>query len=96
MKTFLVGVVVLCHQALEFIGDLILSPIAMYPNLELMMVMIVIPIVLNSLMFWITDSFLKNTTKEVPKSAAISMELLNNDDVSTRDDMSVDDGYSIN
>lgn len=45
---------------LEFFGEIILKPITGYPDIELLIVMIIIPFLFNSLLFWITDSFLKN------------------------------------
>jgi hypothetical protein len=49
---------------LQFFGSFLLLPLSGHPQLELIAVMIIIPLVLNSLVFWITDSFLKND-KEV-------------------------------
>lgn len=51
--------IVIFREPLQFFGDMLLSPVSGYPDLELVLVMIIIPVVLNSLMFWVTDSFLK-------------------------------------
>lgn len=51
-------------EPLQFFGSFLLLPLSGHPQLELIAVMIIIPLVLNSLVFWITDSFLKND-KEV-------------------------------
>ena len=48
------------QRPLQFLGEIILLPLNQHPHLELVMVMIFIPLVVNSLVFWITDSFLKN------------------------------------
>ena len=50
----------LFQKPLHFFGEMILLPFEGHPELELVMIMIIIPLVLNSLIFWITDSFLKN------------------------------------
>lgn len=47
-------------EPLQFFGSLLLVPFSGHPQLELIAVMILIPLILNSLVFWITDSFLKN------------------------------------
>mmetsp|Transcript_30916 Transcript_30916/g.30556 ORF Transcript_30916/g.30556 Transcript_30916/m.30556 type:complete len:86 (-) Transcript_30916:16-273(-) len=70
---------VVFKSPLRFIGDLLLKPIERFPNFELIMVMIIIPVVMNSLMFWITDSFLKNEEKVVIATETISIELLEKD-----------------
>ena len=45
------------------------------PNLELAFVMIVVPMVLNALMFWITDCFLKFTkTPKEDEKILLSLE----------------------
>jgi hypothetical protein len=48
------------RKPLQFIGEVVLEPISKNPQLELVMVMIIVPLILNSLVFWITDSFLKS------------------------------------
>lgn len=43
-----------------------ISPIENDPRLQLVVVMIIIPVTLNALMFWVIDSFIKlKKTKEV-------------------------------
>ncbi|CAG9321148.1 unnamed protein product [Blepharisma stoltei] len=76
MKILLVAIMIILHEFLEGVGDFILSPFVKYPNLELIMVMIIIPVILNSLMFWITDGFLKNTKKHEKLAKIVSIELL--------------------
>lgn len=60
VKAIIWVVMVLFKQPLQFFGDVILFPFKGYPQIELVMVMVFIPLVLNSLIFWITDSFLKS------------------------------------
>ncbi|CAG9322008.1 unnamed protein product [Blepharisma stoltei] len=76
MKTLLVALMVIFHKLLGSAGEFILSPVEKYPNLELVMVMIIIPVVLNSLMFWITDGFLKNNKKTESLAKVVAFELL--------------------
>ena len=47
------------HSPLEHIGDKILTPVSFNPDLELVMVMIIIPVTMNAAYFWITDNYLK-------------------------------------
>ncbi len=44
---------------LEEIADFIFYPVLDKPELKLVIIMILIPIVMNGLMFWIQDNFLK-------------------------------------
>lgn len=64
VKTIIWATMLLFKDPLGYFGDLVLIPVSWDPDLELVMVMIVIPIVTNSIVFWITDSFLKNN-KEI-------------------------------
>jgi hypothetical protein len=50
----------LFQDPLMFFGEVVLFPVSWNPDLELVSVMVVIPVVSNSIVFWITDSFLKN------------------------------------
>lgn len=45
---------------LEFIGETLLYPFTFNPNIELVMVVIIIPVISNSIVFWVTDNFLKS------------------------------------
>jgi len=44
---------------LDYILGYLFEPIQRYPNIELILVMIVIPFILNVIQFWIQDNFLK-------------------------------------
>ena len=67
MKTACVVSIFLFSEPLGFIGDLLLAPFAISADLELIMVMIIIPVFCNSLVFWVTDSYLKfSVVKKVP------------------------------
>lgn len=59
MKTTVIGVVITFRIPLTWAGETLLSPLLPFPQLELLFVMIIIPLVMNSLSFWVTDSFLK-------------------------------------
>lgn len=61
-KMLILLTIALFHQTLVNAGELLLSPVKGHPKLELLSVMIVIPVLLNSLMFWVTDSFIRNST----------------------------------
>ena len=47
------------HKSLVAWGDAILSVFHGHPNIELVIVMIIVPVTMNSLMFWVQDAFLK-------------------------------------
>jgi hypothetical protein len=36
--------------------------------------MVVVPVILNSLMFWITDSYLKHTLKDADEETSLSLD----------------------
>ena len=47
------------------IGDAMLIWFKGYPKVELVFVMVIAPVFLNSIMFWVTDSFLKSRTNKL-------------------------------
>ena len=47
-------------KPLQFFGENLLIVFEGHPQLELVFVMIIIPFISNSIVLWITDSFLKN------------------------------------
>ena len=59
MKGIVFGVMWLTHELLNTVGEAIFSPLVPYPRLELVLIMVVIPVIMNSFQYWITDSFLK-------------------------------------
>ena len=59
MKTTIIGVVMIFRIPLTWAGEAMLSPVLPFPELELLFVMIIVPLVVNSFTFWVTDSFLK-------------------------------------
>jgi len=61
-KMILVGTMVVLKRQIQAVGDFVLSPLDPYPKVELLCVMIVIPVILNAFMFWVTDGFLRKDT----------------------------------
>jgi hypothetical protein len=59
MKICMIGIMIFFRLPLLLFGEFLLEPFTLYPKLELLFVMMLAPVVLNSLMFWVTDSFLK-------------------------------------
>lgn len=59
MKICMIGIMIFFRLPLLLFGEFLLEPFTLYPKLELLFVMVLAPVVLNSLMFWVTDSFLK-------------------------------------
>mmetsp|Transcript_43073 Transcript_43073/g.31449 ORF Transcript_43073/g.31449 Transcript_43073/m.31449 type:complete len:87 (+) Transcript_43073:579-839(+) len=74
------------YDALILLGSIILFPLEEYPNLELIVVMILVPLVLNAVQYWVIDTFLKlketkskNYNKDEPgkeTSALVAVDLL--------------------
>lgn len=60
MKVIVFAVEVLFQSPMGLIGDAMLFWLNGYPKVELVFVMVIAPVFLNSLMFWVTDSFLKS------------------------------------
>jgi hypothetical protein len=58
-KCLVLSVLFAFIHPLDVTGKAIFSHFHNYPKLELLMVMIVIPMILNSVQFWVTDTFLK-------------------------------------
>ena len=48
-----------CKVILDKISEFLLGWIQKYPNLELIFVIIVVPVIMNGFAFWIQDNFLK-------------------------------------
>uniref|UniRef100_A0A1B6C1Z1 Uncharacterized protein n=1 Tax=Clastoptera arizonana TaxID=38151 RepID=A0A1B6C1Z1_9HEMI len=66
---FLVKILIFLLIRLQFwdrVKDFILSPIS-NPDLELAVVMLIIPLFVNAMMFWITDNFLMHHQKKQKK-----------------------------
>lgn len=74
-KLCLLGAMVLFGVPLNTFGGILLSQLNPYPRLELLTVMVFVPVVLNSLMFWVTDSLLKHTDPEVDETTCLSKDL---------------------
>lgn len=64
MKGVCVASIFIFNKPLSFFGEVMLSPFAIDPKFELIMVMIIIPTCCNSLIFWVTDNFLKFDAKK--------------------------------
>lgn len=48
------------HEYLQQFGDMIVRPMIDHPQIELVVVMIIVPMILNICQFWIQDLFLKD------------------------------------
>eukprot|EP00003_Mantamonas_plastica_P011407 TRINITY_DN210_c3_g1_i1.p1 TRINITY_DN210_c3_g1~~TRINITY_DN210_c3_g1_i1.p1 ORF type:complete len:295 (+),score=84.40 TRINITY_DN210_c3_g1_i1:140-1024(+) len=46
-------------EPLMSIGDLLFAPLRPFPHIELVVVMVILPTIMNLVSFWITDNFLK-------------------------------------
>lgn len=67
---FFVGLAIYIFSApLGIIGSLLFFPVHHHPKIELLIVMIGCPLVMNMVQFWIQDSFLKDHTSNNSNSA---------------------------
>uniref|UniRef100_A0AAV1TDX3 Uncharacterized protein n=1 Tax=Peronospora matthiolae TaxID=2874970 RepID=A0AAV1TDX3_9STRA len=60
MKVFVGGVIYAFSTPLGWMGSLLFYPVHNHPKIELLIVMIGCPLVMNMMQFWIQDSFLMN------------------------------------
>jgi hypothetical protein len=72
-KWALVGVIYLLRGILGNIGELLLSPLASTPQLELIVVMVLIPCLMNMLQLWVQDNFLKGSSHREPGKPLIDL-----------------------
>eukprot|EP00742_Colponemidia_sp_Colp-10_P003060 GILJ01003263.1.p1 GENE.GILJ01003263.1~~GILJ01003263.1.p1 ORF type:complete len:315 (-),score=34.18 GILJ01003263.1:262-1107(-) len=61
-KGVLVGLAIPLAVYLEYFAELSLMPFKHIPKFKLVFVMIIIPVVMNCIQFWVTDSILKKKT----------------------------------
>jgi hypothetical protein len=62
---FFVGVVLYAFSTpLGWMGSLLFYPVHSHPKIELLIVMIGCPLVMNMVQFWIQDSFLKDNEQQ--------------------------------
>jgi len=80
--TFIVKILLFFFQlpllnVLSGFGNKLFSPMQEYPNLELVIVMVICPCIFNVLQFWILDTVLKdNKLKVVGKNSEITEQLI--------------------
>lgn len=65
-KLLILVILKICHQFLENFGNFVLNPFS-NGKVRLVMVMIIFPVILNAIYFWITDNILKFTPDEGDK-----------------------------
>jgi len=63
-----------------YMAILVLYPIQKYPRLLLLVVMVLVPLVFNTIQFWIIDEFLRSKSKHTP---AVPIDHINSDMQST-------------
>lgn len=73
-KWTLVGVIILIRSMLSAMGEYFLSPLAVYPELELVVVMVVVPCFLNVIQFWVQDNFLKGSSTPEPGKHLLELQ----------------------
>lgn len=60
-KSILFTVELLCNKPLNAVSEFLLGWVQPYEALELVLVIIIIPVIMNGLAFWIQDNFLKKS-----------------------------------
>ena len=58
-KTVVLLSVYLLQAQLEDLGNFLLQKLLPYPHIELVMIIVIVPSVLNTLCFWVTDNLIK-------------------------------------
>lgn len=66
------------HDYLQQMGDVMVRPLIDHPEVELMVVMIIVPLILNVCQFWIQDLFLKDNQTENQGLLDVDFAELNN------------------
>ena len=64
MKSTMVLIMLIAHVPLVAVAQFVLSPFKYNPDLKLIIVMVLTPLIMNTVQFWITDSF---TKKKAPQ-----------------------------
>jgi hypothetical protein len=73
VKWSLVGLIFVLRNFLSTIGVFVLSPVESDPQLELVVVMVFVPCLMNIIQFWVQDNFLKGKTKPNPEKMMLDM-----------------------
>eukprot|EP00285_Hemiselmis_virescens_P015649 CAMPEP_0173401642 /NCGR_PEP_ID=MMETSP1356-20130122/51515_1 /TAXON_ID=77927 ORGANISM="Hemiselmis virescens, Strain PCC157" /NCGR_SAMPLE_ID=MMETSP1356 /ASSEMBLY_ACC=CAM_ASM_000847 /LENGTH=73 /DNA_ID=CAMNT_0014361825 /DNA_START=524 /DNA_END=742 /DNA_ORIENTATION=+ len=63
-KIAMVVLLVTAQTGLSNVATLILSPLCFNPHLELFIVLVLLPLILNAFSFWVMDDYLKFSTDE--------------------------------
>jgi hypothetical protein len=58
-KLMLIGTVIHTLPWIAALVDFVFSPLRQYPDFELVLVMVVFPVAMNALLFWVTDNVIK-------------------------------------
>ena len=59
------------HQYLGDLGDFLVHPLIDYPKIELVVVMIIVPLIMNVCQFWIQDLFLRDKKIDTDESCPL-------------------------
>lgn len=64
VKCWLMAIVYILRGHFEWLGGVVLSPLQSDPKTELIFTMVLCPLVINGIVFWVTDIFLKAPQRE--------------------------------
>jgi len=67
VKIILVFTIKIFASLFEIIADILLGWLKKYPDLKLVLIMIIVPIILNSIQFWVQDNILKGKKENIKK-----------------------------
>lgn len=76
MKMLMYVISIAFTDKLEEFGTFLLKDIAVYPKVELIVVMVIVPFVLNCFQFWVVDNFLKESDESRISRMAKGQKLL--------------------
>lgn len=68
MKFTMVLVMLLAHHLLEAVASVVLSLLNYWPEAKLVMVMIITPVAMNTVQFWLVDNFIQSRSRPFRKA----------------------------
>ena len=73
VKVLIFIILHICSAPLELIVGVLLGWLNIYPNLKLLLIMMIIPLILNAIQFWVQDNILKAKKETNFKFVSFSM-----------------------
>lgn len=73
VKVSLAAVIYLSSAVLGLVGSVLLGWLEPYPQAELVFVMVLVPLVMNCMQFWVQDTFLKDKAQQAKSIALVDI-----------------------